>query len=96
MRNNLPSKVGEFKVIKFKDIAKDICRDMETGNESSTGLPKSNVLYYELEDDNWCCIRPSGTEPKIKIYIGVKSDSLEDVNKIFENVKNAMMDLIKV
>ena len=96
MRNNLPSKVGEYKVLKFKDIAKDICKDMETGNESSTGLPKSNVLYYELEDDNWCCIRPSGTEPKIKIYIGVKSDSLEDVNKIFENVKNAMMDLIKM
>ena len=56
MRNNLPSRVGEYKVLKFKDIAKDICKDMETGNESSTGLPKSNVLYYELEDDNWCCI----------------------------------------
>ena len=95
MRNNLPSKVGEYKVLKFKDIAKDICKDMETGDESSTGLPKSNVLYYELEDDNWCCIRPSGTEPKIKIYIGVKSDSLDNVNKTFENVKNAMMKLVK-
>lgn len=95
MRNNLPSRVGEYKVLKFKDIAKDICKDMETGNESSTGLPKSNVLYYELEDDNWCCIRPSGTEPKIKIYIGVKSDSLDNVNKTFENVKNAMMELVK-
>ena len=95
MRNNLPSKIGEYKVLKFKDIAKDICKDMETGNESSTGLPKSNVLYYELEDDNWCCIRPSGTEPKIKIYIGVKSDSLDNVNKTFENVKNAMMELVK-
>ena len=95
MRNNLPSKIGEYKVLKFKDIAKDICKDMETGNESSTGLPKSNVLYYELEGDNWCCIRPSGTEPKIKIYIGVKSDSLDNVNKTFENVKNAMMELVK-
>ena len=95
MRNNLPSRVGEYKVLKFKDIAKDICKDMETGNESSTGLPKSNVLYYELEDDNWCCIRPSGTEPKIKIYIGAKSDSLDNVNKTFENVKNAMMELVK-
>lgn len=95
MRNNLPSRVGEYKVLKFKDIAKDICKDMETGNESSTGLPKSNVLYYELEGDNWCCIRPSGTEPKIKIYIGVKSDSLDNVNKTFENVKNAMMELVK-
>ena len=95
MRNNLPSKIGEYKVLKFKDVAKDICKDIETGNESSTGLPKSNVLYYELEDDNWCCIRPSGTEPKIKIYIGVKSDSLDNVNKTFENVKNAMMELVK-
>ncbi len=95
MRNNLPSEIGEYKVLKFKDVAKDICKDMDTGNESSTGLPKSNVLYYELEDDNWCCIRPSGTEPKIKIYIGVKSDSLDNVNKTFENVKNAMMELVK-
>ena len=95
MRNNLPSEISGYKVLEFKDINQDIVKNMETGEVSSTGLPKSNVLYYTLENDNWCCIRPSGTEPKIKIYIGVKSDSIENADKAFENVKNSMMELVK-
>ncbi len=51
---------------------------MATGEEGKTGLPKSNVLYFELPDDEWCCARPSGTEPKIKFYMGVKGSSIED------------------
>ena len=95
MRNNLPSRIGDFKVLEFKDFSKDTIKDMITGKVSSTGLPRSNVLYYVLENDNWCCIRPSGTEPKIKIYIGVKSSSIDNANKTFENLKNSMMELVK-
>ena len=65
--------------------------DMATGEKIPTGLPKSNVLYFELPDDNWCCARPSGTEPKIKFYMGVKGTSLEDadakLNKLTEDLK---------
>ena len=66
MRNTPITKIGDFNVLTFKDIQKDIVKDMKTGKETSTGLGKSNVLYYELENDSWCCVRPSGTEPKIK------------------------------
>ena len=58
-------------------------------------IPKSNVLYYELEDNNWCCVRPSGTEPKIKLYMGVKGASKEESNKKLEDLKNAMVKLVK-
>ena len=54
---------------------------MKTGEEKPTGLPSSNVLYYDLTDDAWLCVRPSGTEPKVKFYYGIKGDSLEDANK---------------
>ena len=53
---------------------------METGEKTTTGLPKSNVLYFELPGNEWCCARPSGTEPKIKFYMGVKGTDLEDAN----------------
>ena len=59
---------------------------MVTGQEGKTGLPKSNVLYFELPDDEWCCARPSGTEPKIKFYMGVKGTSLEDAQAKLETL----------
>ena len=65
---------------------------METGETAPTGLPSSNVLYYELENNAWCCVRPSGTEPKIKFYFGVKGDSLEDAEAKLENLKKAMTE----
>lgn len=95
MRNTPVEKIGEYKVLTFKDIEKDVVKNMITGEEKTTGLPKSNVLYYELEDDNWCCIRPSGTEPKIKLYMGVKGTSESDANKKLEALKNAMVSLVK-
>ena len=66
---------------------------MATGNVEPTGLPNSNVLYYELNDNAWCCIRPSGTEPKIKFYYGVKGTSLSDADDKLEEVKNAILEL---
>lgn len=93
-RNKDVKKIGEYKVLTFKDVEKDIVKNMQTGEITKTGLPKSNVLYYELEDDNWCCVRPSGTEPKIKLYMGVKGRTEEESIKKLENLKDAMLKVV--
>ena len=95
MRNNLPEKIGKYKVIEFKDVELDEIKNLVTGEQRKTGLPKSNVLYYELENNAWCCVRPSGTEPKIKLYMGVKADSMESAEKDLEELKDAMVRLVK-
>lgn len=91
LRKLLPEKIGDYKVKAFKDYKEDKVIDMISKNETTTGLPNSNVLYYDLEDDAWVCVRPSGTEPKIKFYIGVKGtsidDSIEKANKLKEDLK---------
>ena len=75
----------------LKSSEKDTVLDLETGETKPTGLPKSNVLYFDLTNDSWCCARPSGTEPKIKFYMGVKGTSLEDaqarLEKLTEDLK---------
>ena len=92
-RKNTPKQVGAYKVLRLRDYKNDVITDLATGEITSTGLPKSNVLYFELEDDAWFCVRPSGTEPKIKFYAGVKGTSLEDSAKklsdLMEAIKNA-------
>ncbi len=95
MRNNLPENIGNYKVLEFKDIKLDIVKNMVTGEISKTGLPTSNVLYYNLENDAWCCVRPSGTEPKIKLYMGVKADTDEKAVIDLEHLKVAMTELVK-
>ena len=95
LRNSLPSYIGKYKVLEFKDIQNNTIKNMETKNISETGLPKSNVLYFSLEKDCWCCVRPSGTEPKIKLYFGVKSDSLENAKNDLEDLKEAMKLIVK-
>ena len=94
-RNKDIEKIGDYKVLTFKDIEKDIVKNMQTGEITKTGLPKSNVLYYELEDSNWCCIRPSGTEPKIKLYMGVKGKTDEEASEKLEKLKEDMLAVIK-
>ena len=74
----------------MRDYTKDERIDIATGEKSSTGLPYSNVLYFELSDDAWCCARPSGTEPKIKFYMGVKGESLEDAKKKVAELTDAL------
>ena len=92
-RNNPPVQLGEYKVLAVRDYKLDTRKDMISGEITSTGLPSSNVLYYELENNGWCCVRPSGTEPKIKFYFGVKGDSLEDSDVKLENLRNALMQM---
>ena len=90
-RENPPKELGGFKVLAVRDYKADVRVDLVSGEKSATGLPSSNVLYYELENNAWCCVRPSGTEPKIKFYFGVKGTSLEDAAKKLEKLKNAMV-----
>lgn len=80
LRNDPPAQIGDYKVLSARDYKKDTIKNMETGEVSPTGLPNSNVLYYDLNDDAWLCVRPSGTEPKVKFYYGVKGTSLEDAD----------------
>ncbi len=93
MRNTEVKKIGHYKLLTFKDVEKDTVKNMETGEITKTGLPQSNVLYYELEDDAWCCIRPSGTEPKIKLYMGVKGTSKQDAEQKIQELEKAMMEI---
>ena len=95
MRGEDIEKIGEYKVLKFRDYDRNIIKDMQTGETTETGLPKSNVLYYELENNSWCCVRPSGTEPKIKLYMGIKADTMEKANKKLEELKEAMENLVR-
>lgn len=93
LRNNIPSKIGEYKVERFRDYKTEKIINMETEEEEKTGLPKSNVLYFDLENDFWVCVRPSGTEPKIKFYVGVKGKDIEDAEA---KVKKLKEDLNKI
>lgn len=92
-RENTPKQVGAYKVLRLRDYKNDVITDLATGETAPTGLPKSNVLYFELENDAWFCVRPSGTEPKIKFYAGIKGTSLEDsakkLDELMEAIKNA-------
>lgn len=91
MRKNPFNKIGNYEVLKVRDYQKEMIKNLKTGKETKTDLPNSNVLYYELENDGWCCVRPSGTEPKIKFYLGVKSDSIENANKELEAMKEDVL-----
>ena len=94
LRQNPPKELGAWKVLSFRDYDKDVIIDMATGTKKPTGLPKSNVLYFDLTDNAWCCARPSGTEPKIKFYIGVKGNSLEDSVMKVEELKNNLKAIL--
>ena len=86
---------GKFKVKEARDYAIGKAIDIKTGKEKDLELPKSNVLYYELENNEWCCVRPSGTEPKLKLYIGVKGKSSEEAENRMEELKQNMLDMVE-
>lgn len=92
IRNNPPKQFGDLKVLKFRDYSNNTVTDLSSNDVTETGLPKSNVLYFELENDSWCCMRPSGTEPKIKFYMGVKGISIDDSQNKMNNLKQAVIN----
>ena len=94
LRKNPPKKFGDWDVVEFRDYKTKECTDIKTGAKSDTGLPVSNVLYFDLTDNAWCCARPSGTEPKIKFYMGVKGTGLDDANEKLAKLTAAVMEAI--
>ena len=91
LRKDPPKRFGDLEVLAVRDYEADVRTDCRTGETASTGLPKSNVLYWELSNHSWCCARPSGTEPKIKFYMGVKGTSMEDAETKLKALTDALM-----
>ena len=94
-RKNTPEKLSGYKVLFARDYQEDTVKNMESGSVKATGLPKSNVLYYDCEDSTWLCIRPSGTEPKLKLYYGVKASSVEEADKRIKNLSEELNNIVK-
>lgn len=94
LRANPPKEFAGHQVTAVRDYKADTIKDLITGEVKPTGLPNSNVLYYELTDDAWVCVRPSGTEPKVKFYYGVKGISLEDADEKSEIMGKAVLDMV--
>ena len=95
LREHPPVKVGDYEVLKARDYKKDTIKDLKTGEVVPTGLPSSNVLYYEMTDHAWLCVRPSGTEPKVKFYFGIVGTSLEDANEKSAALGKKVMEMIE-
>ena len=95
LRADAPKEIGGYTVTAVRDYKTGIITDAKTGEEKPTGLPGSNVLYYELTDDAWVCVRPSGTEPKVKFYIGVKGASLDDADARSKTLGENVLAMIR-
>ena len=95
LREKTPEQIGAYPVISARDYKKDTIVSMQDHSVKSTGLPSSNVLYYDLTDDAWVCVRPSGTEPKVKFYYGVKGTSLEDAAAKSEDLGRAVLSMVE-
>lgn len=93
IRKDVPQSIGGLQVTQFRDYKEDVLLDCANGTKTTTGLPNSNVLYFELEDAAWCCIRPSGTEPKIKFYIGVRGTNDEEAAAKLASLTKAVENL---
>ena len=94
LRQNPPAEFAGHKVVAVRDYKADTIKNLETGEVTPTGLPNSNVLYYELTDDAWVCVRPSGTEPKVKFYYGVKGTSLADADEKSDAMGKAVLEMV--
>lgn len=94
LRSNPPKEFGGYQVVSVRDYQMNTIQDLKTGKIEPTGLPNSNVLYYDMEDGVWLCVRPSGTEPKIKFYYGVKGKDLKDAEKLSEKLGKQVVAMI--
>lgn len=95
LRKEPPTQIGDYQVIRVRDYQNDSSTDVKTGAVCPIGLPKSNVLYYDLNDDAWVCVRPSGTEPKVKFYIGIKGTSMSDADEKSEVLGKAVLAMVE-
>lgn len=91
-----PASLADLRVEKIRDYANDTITDIASGSTEPTGLPGSNVLYFELEDNNWVCARPSGTEPKLKLYAGVKGKNHDDAVDMADKLLKSFSDTFVV
>jgi len=94
LRDNTPAKIGKYDVLSARDYKADTVKNLATGEVTSTGLPSSNVLYYDMSDSAWLCVRPSGTEPKVKFYYGVKGTSLEEAQSLSKELGEDVLAMI--
>lgn len=94
LRTSIPKDINNSKVIEFRDYRTGEIKNILNNSISISDLPKSNVIYFVLEDESWFCVRPSGTEPKIKIYFGVKEDTEEKANEMLDSLMNSIMTII--
>ena len=94
LRSEVPAKIGKYDVVSARDYKADTIKDVKTGEVKPTGLPSSNVLYYDMTDGAWLCVRPSGTEPKVKFYYGVKGDSLENARALSDELGKEVLAMI--
>ena len=95
LRNNPVKSFGDFRVEAIRDYSSSVRTDVRTGEETEIKLPKSNVLYYELLNNEWCCARPSGTEPKVKFYMGVKGKTMKEANERLESLKQEVLKKVE-
>ncbi|MBR5336766.1 MAG: phospho-sugar mutase [Lachnospiraceae bacterium] len=96
LRKSIPSEIGGYPVLDVRDYKKDVITDTKTGATKPTGLPESDVIYYDLPDNSWVCVRPSGTEPKIKVYFGIKSDTLDKSIKEAKNLGDCALKMLNL
>ncbi|MBR1738052.1 MAG: phospho-sugar mutase, partial [Firmicutes bacterium] len=94
LRSDAPTEINGVKITEYRDYKSGEIKDVASGETKPTGLPVSNVLYFVLEDGTWFCVRPSGTEPKIKIYFGSKGSSEEEALKKIDNAKKGIMSTV--
>ena len=94
LRENIPAKIGDYQVLRVRDYKKRTSYDLNTGEKGKLDLPVSNVLYFELSGKAWCCVRPSGTEPKMKLYMGVCGDTYEDAEGQLQKLKVQLKEML--
>lgn len=94
LRKDSPNEVSGVKVVEARDYKASVTKNLVTGKDEKIELPVSDVLYYVLEDESWFCIRPSGTEPKIKVYFGVNGNTSEEADDKLNKVSSGLMSII--
>lgn len=95
LRENPPKKLAGDKIIVIRDYQESIQYKIKEQTKEKIEFPKSNVLYYELEEQAWCCVRPSGTEPKVKFYFGVKGNNREEANQKIQKLKETVLSIVE-